>query len=389
MDRPHELKLLDEALQRVTDKARFLSDEASTVPVRYYVDPERYARELDALFARRMHFVGHGSQLPKPRDFITLCFAGTPLLVSRQDDGSVRAFLNVCRHRGATLELREHGSGQRFVCPYHAWTYGCDGRLVRVRHPDGFPNLELEEHGLVEVPCVEQAGLLAVCPTPKDRVTAPKPPAGEALLADLHWLGVPGGVVFASCRQQRKANWKILVDGGLESYHFRIAHRNTIGPAFGDNASSFEILGEHVRSVLPRTSISVLPSTPRSDWSLRSHAHLVYSILPSSTILTQHEHFDFITMVPTAVDETRIEIFTVVPDPGPAGFSDGARRHWMKNHELTVRTLSEDFELAEQIQRGLHTGANEAFRFARYEGALRRWHRWIEEQLSDAADAAS
>lgn len=114
-----------------------------------------------------MNIVAHSSQVASPGDFITRDLLGTPVLVVRNQDGSAKAFLNVCRHRGATVELRDAGNCRRFVCPYHGWTYETDGSLAAVRCAEGFPTLDIENTSLVELRCFEAAGLLWVCPKPR------------------------------------------------------------------------------------------------------------------------------------------------------------------------------------------------------------------------------
>ena len=187
--------------------------------------------------------------------------------------------------------------------------------------------------------------------------------------------------MFQSESRLWNANWKLIVDGGLESYHFKIAHRNTIAGFFADNVSTYRYFGEHVRSLLPRLSILDLEDRPESEWDIRQHTHLLYSIAPNASILAQERHVDLILSDPISVSQTRLELMTVAQAPGANGFSEKATAFLSANHAFTKTTLDEDFVLAEQIQRGMATGANEHFRFARYEGALTEWHRRLDERL--------
>ena len=383
VERTKEIALLSECLELVRDKRALITDEEALIPVARYLDASRFAAER-RLLRRSLNVVGHGSQIAAPGDFITRDVLGTPVLAVRDDDGNARAFVNVCRHRGATVELREEGHCKRFVCPYHAWTYRTDGSLATLRHRDGFPTLDVENTSLVELPCREASGLLWVCPD--SNVEHPEPDdATRRLLAELEWLGSPSSTVFASEKKVWQANWKLIVDGGLEAYHFKVAHRNTIAGFFADNVSTFELLGDHIRFILPRLSILELSDRPESEWNIREHTHLLYSIAPNASVLVQERHFELIVMTPLAPDRTAIEISTIAPAPGPGERSEKARSYLAANHAFTKQTLDEDFEIAEQIQRGMHTGANEVFRFAGFEGALTRWHRRLEQKL--AADS--
>ena len=379
MHRDEELDLLQECLDLVRDKRPFVTADEALIPVRTYLDPDRFRDEL-ALIRRSMNVVGHASQAAEPGDFFTRDVVGTPTLLVRQADRSVKAFVNVCRHRGATVELRESGRCRRFVCPYHGWTYQTDGSLAAVRQAEGFPTLDIDGTSLVELPCVEAGGLLWVCP---DRSVGAKDldEASRTIVEDLEWLGCDESLVFASEERLWHANWKLIVDGGLESYHFKIAHRDTIAGFFADNVSTFKFFGQHIRSLLPRLSILELADQPKSEWDIRKHSHLLYSIAPNASILVQERHLDLILSDPVSPEQTRVRIITVARAPGSRPWSEKVQAFLSANHAFTKQTLHEDFELAEQIQRGMASGANEYFRFARFEGALTEWHRRLDERL--------
>ena len=384
MERAKEIELVSECLELARAKRPFMSEEETLVPVAHYLDEARFEQER-ALFRKSMNVIAHGSQIPSPGDFITRDVVGTPVILVRQEDGSVKAFVNVCRHRGATVELRPQGHCKRFVCPYHAWTYATDGFLVSVRHRDGFPTLDIETTSLAELACAEAAGLLWVCPDPAMFASAPDDDT-RTLIAELEGLLGADSAVFASETRVWNANWKLIADGGLESYHFKIAHRHTIAGFFTDNTSIYEAIGDHMRSVLPRTSILALADQPQSEWDIRQHTHLLYSIAPNASLLVQERHFELIVTTPIAIDQSRIEIMTVARKPGPDGYSDKAEAFLSANHEFTKTTLEEDFEIAEQIQRGMRTGVNQHFRFARFEGALTEWHRRLDQKLGRPVD---
>ena len=379
--RTKEIELLSQCLELTRARQAFVTeDEEALVPVARYSDVARFEEERDVLFRPSLNVVAHGSQIASPGDFITRDVVGTPVILVRHEDGSAKAFINVCRHRGATVELRERGKCRRFVCPYHAWTYETDGRLAVARQPEGFPGLDVENTSLIELRCIEAGGLLFVCPDPSVAASG-LDEATRAIVAELDWLGSPESTVCESVTRVWKANWKLIVDGGLESYHFKIAHRNSIAGFFPDNVSTFEFVGDHIRSILPRSSILTLAEQPESNWDIREHTHMLYSIAPNASILVQERHIELILMTPLSVDQTRVEIATVAPVPSSGERSEKAKAYLAANHAFTRKTLDEDFEIAEQIQRGMKSGANEHFRFATFEGALTQWHRRLEARL--------
>lgn len=380
MHRETELRLIREALGAVGAARPPAEGAERNVPVSTYLDPERFENERSRFHRRSLNLVAHKSELEEPGAFKTLDVVGTPVVLVRDDEGQARAFLNVCRHRGATVETRAAGKCKRLVCPYHAWTYRTDGRLDHVRHKEGFPSLDIEKTSLMPLPCVERGPFIFVCPEPS--ATAELDPGAEALVDELAVIDDGSLAVFARESRVWRANWKLLVEGGIESYHFKIAHRDTIARFFTDTRSIYELVGGHMRSVLPKSSLADLVERPESDWRLVEHANVLYNLNPNASILLQDGHYAVISMSPVSVDETRIDIMTVgrrVPD-GPSG--EKVRAFLSANHQFTHKTLLEDFVLAEQIQRGLATPANEFLRFATFEGALGAWHDHLETRIT-------
>ncbi len=378
MDRAMEIGLLEELVGLRMAKSLFLDDSVTTSPVQRYTCPDRFTKERTVLFRGLPVIAAHRSELAAPNDFLTREIAGLPVLMTRDAVGDVRAFLNVCRHRGTRLVNDETGCLKRFTCPYHAWTWNNRGDLQGIPHgTQGFPNLEKETLGLKRLGCTEAYGWIWV---QADTDQAPDIDVylGE-LAADMAWLNA-ADLKIAHCSEWvRTVNWKILIEGGIEAYHFRIAHRDTIGRFFQDNLSSYQVFGCHLRSILPRMSLDAMMQRPRESWRLRRDANLVYSIFPTSQLLVQEDHIVWVHETPRAADQTRIRLLTLVPVSNRK-----TADHWSKNHDITVRTLSEDFDIAESIQSGLPSGANDVLRFGRFEGALHQFNGIVERHLDQA-----
>ncbi len=379
MQRETEIELLDEMLGLRKQKSAFLDEEVTYSPVDRYTDPARFALERDKLLHGLPNMLAHASELPEEGSFLCRSFAGVPILLTWDRDGKVHAFFNVCRHRGAQLVKAEAGCRHRFSCPYHAWTHDNQGRLIGVPHQaQGFPDLDKESFGLKPIACTEAFGWIFVQIGNPDGETAALGDYLDPLAEDFGWLNFQDLQVFATEAREWMCNWKILIEGGLEAYHFRVAHAATIGPLFHDNLSTYRQFGPHIRSVLARTTIDELIEMPRRDWKIRNHANLLYTVFPASAILVLHDHVAWIHLVPLASDRTHIRCVTLIPkSAGP--LTEKAERHWQKNHDLTVSTLKEDFELGEQIQAGFSLGVNDALTFGRFEGALDRFNGAVEK----------
>ena len=377
MDRATELALLDELLALHEKGQPFLDDDEVPSPVDRYLSPERFALERERLFRRLPQIAAHAAELPEPHSFVRREIAGVPLILTRDGDGNARAFLNACRHRSARLVSEHTGCQRRFVCPYHAWTYDSSGRLVGVPHQrTGFPTLDRDTRGLTPVACRKAHGFLWVV-IEGDALEDLEGFLGP-LGRDLDALDLASHAPFETTEQHRRVNWKTLVEGGLESYHFKIAHRETVGRLFEDNLSTYRAEGPHLRSVLARNTLDELAGKAREAWRIREHTNLLYTFLPTFQLLVQADHAIAIQLDPVAADETRLRLTTLVPKSEQ---DDSKKGYWRANHAFTLETLNEDFDLGEGIQGALASGANESLRFGRFEGALARFNAEVDALL--------
>ena len=381
MDRTTEIRLIKEIIGLAEQKSAYLDPGIAHSPISRYASPERFDRERAMIFRRKPVIAAHGAEIPNQGDFITKNLFGSPLILSRDDEGKVRVFLNVCRHRGARLEREVSGCKKVFTCPYHGWSFTNKGDLRAVpQEGQGFPDLPRAERGLRRLPAEEAYGFIWVVADPDASVTLDIPAWLSGLGDDLDWLDFDDLRIVADETIEIAANWKTLVEGGIEAYHFRVAHKATIAPFFPDNLSTYTMFGPHIRSVLPRRTMMELPGTPERDWSMRRDANLLYSLMPSTQFLVQQDHVVWINSEPLSEGLTRTRMATLAPsaaaaDPDLAG-------HWRKNHQITKATLMEDFELGEEIQAGFASKGNPSHLFGRFEGALNRFNLVVEEMLA-------
>ena len=341
----------------------------------------RHARELDRIFRATPLAVGHVSQLPNAGDFFTTDVADAPLLVVRGDDGTVQAFLNVCRHRGTRVEPAPCGHAKAFVCPYHAWSYARDGRLLGIPHEHGFSGLDRDARGLVRVPTDVAAGLIFVIPSPCPSARA-APLDARAWLgpiaSELEGLGIGAAHAHRERRFGKAASWKLAIDVVLESYHLRPTHLRSIYALFFDNLGLVDRIGPHLRNVFPKRSIRELATQPEETWSLRRHANVLYHLFPSTLVLVEPDHAAVVHVLPDGPARASLHTYMLVPEP-PA--TEKACAYWAANDEVLVNATEEDFAMAESIQRGIASGANEEVVFGAFEHALAHFHAEIERRL--------
>ncbi|QTN40773.1 aromatic ring-hydroxylating oxygenase subunit alpha [Marinobacter salsuginis] len=384
MNRSDETRLLRQCLNLLDEKSTTLSSEAHHSAVERYTDAVRFDKELSAIHRKLPIAYLHSSELPEPHHFRTVITHVGSVIFSRGDDGIVRAFHNVCRHRGAQVENREAGCSKSFSCPYHAWRYGTNGELLSVPFEETcFPGLDKHQHGLAAIPCVEAYGFIWLCPAAASEQEAHAQLHSHLLevIDDLTWLGLDKLHVFEKHVRRWKCNWKIVNEGGLETYHFKFAHKSSIGPYFLSNTCVTHQLGAHFRVIMPTEKLKQVQAESVEETNLRDVAHIVYGITPQTTFLVQKAHVDWIQMIPISVDETEIVITQLIPT-SRAELSPSEHAHWKRNMEISILTLDEDFELGESIQAGLKSGANKVLTFGRNEGALAKYNQWVEDQLA-------
>jgi len=217
--------------RHVSDVRALLSDadletvpveRSQTVPSAWYVDPGFHAVDRDAIFARTWQFVAHIGTLANPGDYVTATVADDPIIVVRDRDGTLRAFYNVCRHRGGPLALDERGCVKALTCKYHGWTYRLDGTLRGVPQFDRTELFDKRDYGLVPVRVETWEGLVFVCLEPEHTPPLSTVVAGIAERIRPNLLSTKRLVHQVDYHVD--ANWKVYVDNYLEGYHVPHVH---------------------------------------------------------------------------------------------------------------------------------------------------------------------
>ena len=375
MKADEQIDLLEELLGLRREQSAFLDEAVQRSPASRYTDEAQFAAEREQIFRATPLAVAHVSEMAEDGAFLRCEVAGAPIILTRDKAGEIHAFYNICRHRGARLVDADQGCRHRFTCPYHAWTWDNTGRLIGVPHQaQGFPDLEKADYALKRINVAVRFGWIWVQLDGEMDIDAFLAPLAE----DLAWLGMEDHVIFASDTEDWRANWKIIAEGGLEAYHFRVAHAKTVGGLFHDNLSSYQMKGPHIRSVLARNTIDALVEQPREHWRIREHTNVLYTLFPNLSLLAQGDHIAAIISSATAPDITRMRVITLVPK---AEATEDRAEWWGRNHGFTLKTLKEDFEIGEAIQSGLTHGVNETLTFGRFEGALHQFNEVVDERL--------
>ena len=239
-------------------------------PVENYLDPTRFARELEMLRSCPSVYLPSAA-IPNRGDHVERVTFGVPLFAVRDRDGRARVFRNACRHRGMAL-VEGPGCARALVCRYHGWTYHLDGALSHVPHAEAFPDLDMSTRGLAEVDSREVDGLIIIGPlqSPTTDSSRQRADAAMAALSDgSPWRDklLPADRLFTVRPTLRAMNWKVLVEQFLEGYHIRSTHKDTFYPIQYDDLNVVEQFGPNSRITFPYRNIERLRDRPESSWT--------------------------------------------------------------------------------------------------------------------------
>ncbi len=267
---------------------------AKTLPQRYFVSPEIFAREQEAIFSNQWVLIGHQSQIAKAGDYFVQEVAGESLIVVRDQKGTIRGFYNVCRHRGTRLCEDQSGHSSAIQCPYHAWTYALDGRLIGAPHMDGVQGFNKAEHSLHAINLGLWEGFifvnLADAPTPLEEWFAPL--AGRFT----HW-NLPELKSAKRIEYDVRTNWKLIFENYSECYHCPGVHPMLAKLTPYDSAENDLSEGPFLGGFMPITKGKSLTMSgnacalPVGDIKGEDHARVFYYSIFPNMLLSMHPDY--------------------------------------------------------------------------------------------------
>lgn len=334
-------------------------DGETGLPAWVYTDPEFLALERQSIFAPSWQIICHESDVAERGQFATLDFMGTLVFVMRGDDGAVRAFRNVCRHRAARLLDDPFGAcASRIVCPYHAWTYDLGGRLVGVPQRERYDTFDNDEYGLVAINLQQAGGFLFVNASDDNSSFDDfiRPMVAEFARYRTKEMRALGRIT----QRVRDVNWKIAIENFVDYLHLPVAHDGLdglVGSSYAlaidddacvitadiDDAPDQTLSARAYRKFLPEAAH--LPPERRRQWRyIMLWPNLAFDIYP--------DQIDFMQFIPLSADRTLLrEISYALPDTRR---EMGAARYlnWRINRVVN----REDQNIIERTQAGMASG---------------------------------
>jgi choline monooxygenase len=343
-------------------------ERAHTLPASWYTSPDVMAAERTHVFAESWQSVGRVEQVLKAGEFITADIAGEPVLVVRGDDGELRAFFNVCRHRASPILNDEAGCGGKLRCRYHGWTYDLAGRLKGTPEWDGVCHFAKDDNGLVPVGAVAEFGrwVWVSVATPTRGVAEEFGAFRDALavgsrLTDLSW--------HARRSYDLACNWKVYVDNYLDGGY----HVHTVHPALA-GAIDYQQYRTHV---FERCSVQTSPLAGGSGdvAATRTGTAAYWWLWPNFMVNISDGVMDTNLVLPLGVDRCRVVFdFYFAPDA-----TDEFKR---QSVDVAEQVQAEDVLICEQVQKGLSSRSYSTGRFSvKREAAGYAFHRLVAGQV--------
>jgi phenylpropionate dioxygenase-like ring-hydroxylating dioxygenase large terminal subunit len=361
-----------------------LEDAVKRIPSTNYYDPARWQIEMDRIFRRVPLVLGFSVELTEPNSYKAMDVMGTPVLLVRGDDGTLRSFVNMCSHRGAVVMEEGTGVTRRFSCPYHAWVYNTEGALVGMLDKENFGEIDMSCHGLTQLPVAERAGIVFGGITPGMNFDIDEYLCGYGEMLDHLDLA---NCTYVGKQSVGGPNWKLAYDGYLDFYHLPILHKDTFGPTY-NNKTINDAWGPHQRNVQPDERYLALAELPEDEWQVSKMVSGVWTIFPHISIASFDaggKLFMISQLFPGETPETSVttQHFLAVDAP------DGDRLNIIeKQMDFLLHVVrDEDYYTGNRIQRAVKTGAKSEFLFGRNEGPCQRFHDWVEDLIHAETEA--
>lgn len=358
-------RLIERVISDTTDQMANPAVESSAM----YTNPERFQREREILFLDTPQVIAFAGEVAEKNSYLTAQCMGIPIVVTRDSEGQLRAFINACGHRGARV-AEGCGTKKRLNCGFHGWTYALDGSLAARPKEDCFAS-DKSQCGLVALPVSDRSGMLVVGLRP-EMAQARVDCALDDISSEFSGFAFDKMHTLETRRYEVAANWKLVVSLSHEAYHFSNLHRNSLAPMMTSHGVVDEF-GLHTRWAFAVRGIEKLLDKPREQWPARLPGAINHTIFPGTVVIVNPEDAQMIRVEPGATAGTSVVYYSGV-------CADVSKR------EESLRSYAfggdifadEDLPAAEQCQHGLAATGRDII-VGKNEPVVQMWHRrWAD-----------
>ena len=367
-----------ESIRRIpAERDIVISPLAASRPNAIFTSRERFDLEQRSIFRRYAVPVAPSALLPEPGSVVAVEAYGLPLLVSRTRADEIKVFINACQHKGAKLveDCAVHKQG-RLVCPYHAWTYGIDGKLVGIARAETFDGIVKSERGLKELPSRVWGGVVYA------QIDGGEPDFSQLhdqIDGDFSALGIPDAHVYDRKVFDIKANWKVVLEPFLEGYHVQRLHAASIGALFTDASSITDVFGANVRQVSGRAGYEPSMIDEDVDANIHKLVTYAYTAFPNVVLVASQYYISIMILMPRDVDHTTVHYYMLTPE---AATSPKVEDVFKRSYDLIISVFGgEDFRAAEITQAGLSAGVPENIAYCGLESTIVSYYDQLEALL--------
>ena len=365
-------RLLDHNLNGTTDQA----DDIMVKSVSDYIDNDIIKSEVDKIFYDHPVPIALSAELKENNSYKATKAIDTPLLITRGEDGVVRTFINICKHRGAPVCPEGIGKKSKFNCTYHGWMYDNTGNLVNIFKSDTFGDIDTTKIKLTELFCEERSGFIWACLNPDIKYDLDEWMNGFD--SELHDIDLKNWHLFKSIKINGPM-WKICWDGYTDGYHHHMVHPETVGKNTIVNLIAHDTYGPHQRFAFGLKNINELSDIEEKDWEPENHLRLIHSVFPNSSISAiQNQHCLVSIIFPTSDLQGTITTQYILCLKEPKTKEEIKEA---ENFAELSRTaiIDEDYPMNFKIQETIHSKANTEFLFGKNEPIQQHYHNWIEK----------
>ena len=343
-------------------------ENSSTIPSEWYLNKDIYELEKKVIFDKSWHLIGSQSRIPNCGDTLNTEVLNEPILIVRQKDLSLKAFFNVCQHRGGPL-VRENCSVKSFQCKYHGWVYGIDGSLQKIRDFSGVKNFKKKDYGLKSINITSWMGLIFINLNSNIKSF----PLSDTIIENhISSINISNFKYHSRKSYKLKCNWKIYIDNYLEGYHIPFVHPG-LNKVIDYKSYKTELYeGYSMQWALIDPKASPYKKNQKSN----NNAAFYFTIFPNILL---------------NIAPGRLQTNIIKPD-SPKNctvhfdyyFGDISAKNIKKDFDFSEEIQIEDIQICEEVQRGLGSRAYNTGRISKEsEQGLHHFQSYYKRKLSN------